>query len=147
MKPASKQNKGKRLETFICHEIEKAGLGKAIRTPGSGSGLIKSDIFSSLDFSIECKHQKKIRILEWIDQAKQEAKIGNYDPNKWIIVFNDFREKPEFTEVYAVIDLWELLDLLKRSQEPKIKTPDRELKWEIRKLIQSAKEVLKNLEK
>ena len=142
-----KKQKGSRLERFVAKQITEAGLGEAHRELMSGGGWRKGDIASSLPFQIEAKHQKRIRILEWIDQAKRETKEGNYDPNKWIVVFNDFREKPEFSEVYAVIDLWELLSLLKRSREPKVKQPDRELKWKIRKLIQSAKEVLKNLEK
>ena len=145
MNPKSKKAKGKRFERFICHQIELEGLGKATRTPGSGSGKLKSDIFSSLEWSIEAKHQKKIRVLEWIDQAKREAQQGNFDPNKWILVFNDFRKKPEFSEVYAVIDFWELLELLKKNSEPKIKAPDRELKWKLERLKNACQSVIKEL--
>ena len=147
MKTTSKKAKGSRFERFIAKEITQAGLGEAHRELMSGGGWRKGDIASSLPYLMEAKHQKKIRVLEWIDQARREAQQGNFDPNKWILVFNDFRKKPEFSEVYAVIDFWELLELLKKNSEPKIKQPDRQLKWEIQKLIQTAKQVIKKLEK
>jgi len=145
MKPNSKQAKGKRLERFICSQIEEAGLGKAIRTPGSGSGKIKSDIFSNLDFTIEAKNWNKIKILDWIDQAKEEAKRGNYYKDKWAVVFNDFRIKPEFTNLYVVIDFWQWLELLKKNSEPRIQQPDRELKWQLQRLKTIINQILKYL--
>ena len=145
MKAKSRQNKGKRFEKFICQEIEAEGLGKATRTPGSGSGKLKSDIFSSLNWSIEAKHQKTIHILDWIDQAKREAKQGNYDSDKWLLVFNDPKAKPEFSQVYAVLDFWELLKLLKKNSEPRIKAPDRELKWRLENLKNAINKVIKEL--
>ena len=57
MKPKSKIQKGRRFENFINKEIEAEGLGKSIRTPGSGSGKLKGDVFNNLDFMLECKNQ------------------------------------------------------------------------------------------
>lgn len=144
MKPKSSIEKGKRLEKFICQEIEAEGLGAATRTPGSGSGLKKSDIFSSLPFSIEAKNHKQIKILEWIDQAKIDTERGSISSEKWAVVFNDFR-KGEFQEVYVTIDFWEFLKLLKKDSAPRIKAPDRDLKWKLSRLKDSINQVMKDL--
>ena len=142
---ASRKNKGKRLEKWICQQIENYGFGKAIRTPGSGSGLIKSDVFSNLDWSIEAKHHNKVSMLHWIDQAMREAKEGNADRDKWMLVFNDPRVSPEFTNVYAVLDFGKLLELLKKNKEPIIKSDDRELKYSVYRLKEACNGVLKKL--
>ncbi|HDY68415.1 MAG TPA: hypothetical protein ENH85_11565 [Candidatus Scalindua sp.] len=144
MKAKSSIEKGKRLENFICKEIEEMGLGQARREIGSGSGKKKGDIFANLPFLIEAKHWDKYDMNRWIDQAKHQAEQGNWDRDKWALVFNDFR-KGEFQDVYAVIDFWEFLKLLKKDKEPLIKEPDREFKWKLQRLIDSAKAVLKEV--
>ena len=145
MNPNSKRAKGSRFERFLAKEITEAGLGTAHRELMSGGGWRKGDIASSLPFLIEAKHQKQIRILEWIDQAKRETEQGNWDKDKWAVVFNDFRIKPEFSEVYAVIDFWQWLSLLKKNSEPKIKQPDRELKWRLERLKNAVNAVIKGM--
>ena len=145
MKRASAKIKGWRLEHWICQQIENYGFGKATRTPGSGSGLIKSDIFSSLDWSIEAKNHQKVSMLKWIDQAKREAEEGQADKDKWILVFDDPRVKPEFTNVYAVLDFGKLLELLKKNKEPIIKSDDRDLKYSVYRLKEACNSVLKRL--
>ena len=145
MNPRAKIAKGKRMEEFVSKEIEAEGLGKSIRTPGSGSGnRFKGDLFNNLPFLFEIKHQKKIHILDWIDQSKQQAKIGNWSQEKWAVIFNDFR-KGEFQECYAVIDFWEFLKLLKKNSEPRIKSPDHDLKYWLQKLKDNIKAVDKRL--
>jgi len=147
MRAKSKIAKGKRMEEFVSKEIEAEGLGKSIRTPGSGSGnRFKGDLFNNLDFIFEIKNQKKIHILDWIDQAKNQADIGNWSPEKWVLIFKDPRSPEANPEVYAVIDFWEWLKLLKKNSEPRIKEPDREIKYRIQKVVDSAKQLLKALE-
>jgi len=145
MKPKSKIEKGKRFEKMINQEIEAEGLGRAIRTPGSGSGKLKGDSFNSLDFLIEAKNQKTIHLLDWVDQAKEQARIGNWSPEKWALIIRDPRSPETNPEIYAIIDLWQWLKLLKKNSEPRIKEPDRDMKYKIQRLIQSAKAVLKEL--
>ena len=142
MKPKSAIEKGKRFEKFVAEQIELAGLGKATRTPGSGSGLKKSDIFANIPFSIEAKNQRKIKILDWIDQSKESAEKGNFAKEKWAVVFNDFRKR-EFQEIYVVIDFWQFLDLLKREKEPLIKEPDKNLKYKLEKFKYLANDIIK----
>ena len=146
MKPKSKIEKGKRFTNFVNDEIEKAGLGKAVPTPGSGSGdRFKGDSFNSLDFLLEYKNQKTIHLLNWVDQAKHQAEIGNYSPEKWALILKDPRSPETNPDCYAIVDLWEFLNLLKKSGEPLIKEPDKDMRYKIQRLIQSAKVVLKEL--
>ena len=146
MNPKSKIAKGKRFENFIAKEIVASGLGKARREIGSGSGKYKGDINCNIPFLIEAKNQKQLAWWKSIDQAKEQARIGNYDLNKWALVVRDPRTLEANPDCYVVIDFWEWLELLKRNKEPKIKKADKEMSWKLKRLIQSAKQVLKELE-
>ena len=145
MKPRSAQQKGKRFENLINHEIESEGLGRATRTPGSGSGKLKGDSFNNLDFLLEIKNQKTIKIKEWIDQAREQARAGNYNANKWALIFRDPRTPETKPDIYVTIDLWEFLTLLKKDSEPRIKKPDNELKWHLISLKNAINRVVKDL--
>jgi hypothetical protein len=148
MNPKSALNKGKRAEKEVCRRIERMGLGSARREAGSGNGLKKGDIFANLPFLIEVKNQKTIHFGEWVAQAKKQASDGQIEANKWCLVVIDPAEvqDPERMEIYATIELDEFLSLLKRNQEPKIKEPDRSMKWKLEKLRQVCKEVINELE-
>lgn len=145
MKPKSAQEKGKRFEKFVIEQMEQEGLGKSVRTPGSGSGKIKGDIFNNLDFMFECKNQKKLNWLQSIDQAKNQAVIGNFSSQKWALIVKDARTPETDPEVYAIVDLWQFLQLLKKNQEPKIKKPDREVRYTISNTIIWLKKLEKQL--
>jgi len=142
----SKIAKGKRMEEFIAKEIEETGLGKSCRTPGSGSGnRFKGDLFNNLEFMFEIKNEKQTNFLANIDQAKREAEQGNWSKEKWVLITRDPRF-PEFQEVYATIDLWQFLSLLKKNREPMIKEPDRSTKWHLTDLKNAISRVIKDLE-
>ena len=145
MNPSSIKNKGRRFEKFITKQIEGAGLGKACRTPGSGSGQNKGDVFSGLDFMIEAKNEAQTNFLPNVDQAVKEAEEGNTYKDKWSLVTRDPRY-PEFERVYVTMDFYEWLELLKKSKEPLIKEPDRDMRYKLQRLIQTAKDVIKGLE-
>jgi len=145
MQIRSAREKGKRFEKFCIQQIEEMGLGSGCRTPGSGSGLKKGDIFTSLDFLPECKNEQNPKWLPSITQAKRQAEIGNHFKEKWVLFMRDPRF-PEFEQVYAVLDLWEFLKLLKKNKEPLIKAPDKEFKWKLERAKQSIKEVLNYLD-
>jgi len=145
MKSKSCIQKGKRFENQVCHEIEQAGLGKAGRTPGSGSGLKKGDIYCNLEFILECKNEKNTNFLPNVDQAKKQAQMGNFDHDKWALVTRDPRSPEAKPEIYVTIDLWQWLELLKKNSEPRVKQPDRDLRYALARLIQAAKEVTKKI--
>lgn len=145
MNAKSRIQKGKRAENEVSRRIERAGLGRSCRTPGSGSGNMKADLFNNLPFTIEVKNQKSIHFLDWVKQSKEQAKIGSPDPNKWALVIIDPQgvQDPERMEIYAVTELDEWLELIKRHSEPKIKEPDRKLKY----LLESLKTSLQKVER
>ena len=145
MKPKTAIEKGKRAEKEVARRIERAGLGKARREAGSGNGKNKADIFANIPFLIEVKNQKTIKFQEWIKQAKEQARIGNSDPNKWCLVIIDPSgvQSPERMEIYATIEFDEFLGLLKRSANPRVKEPDKEMA----RLIERAREFCRRLEK
>jgi hypothetical protein len=146
MKPNSARAKGQRFERFIAEQIKESGLdNNAGRQPMSGAGWYKGDIRTSLNWVIEAKHQKTLNWWQSIDQAKREAQQGNQNPDNWILIVNDPRAKPEFSQCYAVIDMWKWLELLDSKKEP-IKTENRQLKYKIEKATQAIKELLKEYE-
>lgn len=148
MKPKSTIAKGKRFEKLVAKEIEAEGLGLARREAGSGSGKRKGDIAANLPFLLECKNQPSVKIkaiLNWIDQAKKQADIGNWSPEKWAMVFRDPRSPEANPKIYAVIDFWQFLKLMKKDSEPRIKEPDKEIRWKVQRLIDAAKALLKEL--
>lgn len=147
MLPSSNIKKGKRFENLINREIETEGLGRATRTPGSGSGnRLKGDSFNSLPFLLECKNQKTIHFLKDIDQAKCQAEKGNWAREKWALIIMDPRTPEANPSIYAIIDFWQFLNLLKKNEEPKVKAPDKNLKYHLYKLKVELTNVSKLLE-
>ena len=144
-KPRTRIEKGKRAEKEVARRIEKSGLGKARREAGSGNGKMKADISCNLPFLIEVKNQKTIKYIDWIEQSKKQAEIGNFDGNKWCLIVVNPKgvQDPERMEMYATIELDEFLSLLKKNSEPKIKEPDKELA----RLMERAREFCRRLEK
>lgn len=145
-KPRTRIEKGKRAEKEVARRIEVAGLGKARREAGSGNGKMKADISCNLPFLIEVKNQKTIKYIDWVEQSKKQAEIGNFDGNKWCLIIVNPKgvQDPERMEMYATIELDEFLSLLKKNSEPKIKEPDRELKWKLEKLKDYCRFIEKN---
>ena len=148
MNTRSALNKGKRAEKEVCRRIERAGLGEARREAGSGNGQKKGDVFANIPFLLEVKNQATIKYGEWIKQAKEQARIGHSDSNKWglVIVSPDGVQEPERMEMTITIELDEFLEILKRNQEPKIKVPDRNLKYKLERLRQVCKEIINEIE-
>lgn len=145
MKAKAAKNKGRRFENYIAEQIRQAGLGEAHREVGSGSGLRKGDIYTTLPFMLECKNHNQYAFSSWIKQTKRETEQGNFDRDKWILIVRD-PETPETSpNVYAMLDFWQLLNLLKRNEEPKIKEPDKELRWRLTTLKSAINNVLKEL--
>ena len=146
MKPSQLRKKGNRFERIVAKEIEAEGLGKARREAMSGGGFRKGDIASSLEFMLECKNEKQTNFLPNVDQAKNQAQIGNKWKDKWALITMDPRTTENNPSIYATIDLWEFLRLLKKNSEPIVKEPDKDAKWKIQKLMNDAKQVIKIFE-
>lgn len=145
MTPKSRIQKGRAFENWIADQIEEIGLGGSRREIGSGSGKKKGDIFANIPFLIEAKNHAKMNIWKGIRQAKDQARIGNKDPDKWTLVIREPGSPTDNPNAYAVIDLHEFLKLLKKDADPMTKSPDRELKYRLKALAQAAKQVEKYL--
>ena len=146
MKPAQRRKKGQRFERIVAKEIEAEGLGKAGREAMSGGGYRKGDIACNLDFMLECKNQKAIHFLNWVDQSKEQARIGNWNSDKWALISMDPRTSETNPQIYATIDFWQFLRLLKKNSEPLIKEPDKEMRWDLERLKIHCQKIIKQLE-
>ena len=112
------QKKGKDFENYIAKELRKQGF-VAHREIGSGSGKRKGDLFSSFPFLVEIKDQKTIKIKEWIRQAKLAAKQGGKHQDKWMLIFRDPDSHSANPRVYATLDFWQLVLLVKAAAKPR----------------------------
>ena len=112
-----------------CHEVV-----------GSGSGnREKGDIrVPALNLVIEAKKHKRTSMSDWAKQSEKEGLGFNKCALVWQI--------PNTPHLRADIDLCYFAELLKRAEEPKVKEPDRQLKWKIQRLVDAGKLVIKELE-
>jgi len=147
VKPKSVQAIGKKFENWCNEQIEEMGLGRAIRTPGSGSGKYKGDSFNALPFLFENKSERRPNWKGNIRQAQEQARMGNYDQDKWILIQRDPESPQANPQAFAILDYVELLKLLKKNSEPIYKAPDREMKWLLQKAVDILKQIIKRLEK
>ena len=109
MKPTSKIKKGKRLENKVAREWRRKIDGFAVRTPGSGSGTYKADVYQR-HFRIECKNQEKVRFWEWWQQARGQ---GSAVKPPVLIISGNHRP------ILAVMDITDWLDLVKEAKVDK----------------------------
>jgi len=110
VKPAGKKKKGARLERKLASLIRQKGLDKdAKRMPLSGAfDHLKSDIYTRLPYSFECKNQERVKLWEWWAQAKEQAKLAE----KPVLVISG-----NYRPILAVVEIDTLLDLLKVEQD------------------------------
>lgn len=74
MKTKSAKAKGRQLESYIVERLRASGLDvQAQRTPGSGTGKDKGDIWNKLGFCFECKNT---RIFPGIGAQRQLEKAA-----------------------------------------------------------------------
>lgn len=108
------KRKGKTFELKIAKILRSSGLDKqAKRSFQSGANWSwKSDIYTSLDFSIECKKQEQVHIWDWMDQAETQRKA--YKPPVLMMTSNN---RP----ILAVMKIEDWINLVKERNEYKIK--------------------------
>jgi hypothetical protein len=100
-----------------CHE-----------TVGSGSGTReKGDIrVPALNLVIEAKKQKQVSMASWATQSEKEGLGYNKTALAWQI--------PQTPHIRIDIDVCYFAELLQRAEEPKVKEPDREMKFDLERL-------------
>ncbi len=105
---------------------------------GSGSGLEKGDIrVPALDLVIEAKKQARTSMADWAKQSEKEGLGYNKTALAWQIA--------KTPHIRIDISLGYFANLLMRAEEPKIKEPDREMKWLLEKLKVVLNEVIKKI--
>ena len=131
---------------FVLKIIEKLREGldnSTYEVSGSGAGLDKGDIrIPSIDLIIEAKDQKQPQIANWVKQSDREG-LG-YSKTALMWRHPDSPSYDPDVRVDMSLDLF--IELAKRYREPLIKEPDRQINWDIKNLVQSAKRVIKDLE-
>lgn len=144
MKGRSAKNKGARAERYVEKRIREEVDSNAHRTPGSGAGLDKNDVrIPSCDVEIEVKHQQKLMVLDWWEQAETQTTSGNTP----MVVFNNPRKTPEFSQLLAILDFEDMLELLKGDKDTVVVTEfPSELKWKANRLREDLRSFAKELE-
>lgn len=114
MKASGKKHKGARLERKIAKVLRSSGLDKkAKRSFQSGATWFwKSDIYTSLNFSIEAKNQERLRIWDWWQQTRSQRKA--YSPPVLMFTSN---HRP----ILVAMDLDDWVNLVKEREDWKEK--------------------------
>lgn len=105
------KQKGSRLEREVAERIRSSGLDKtASRMPLSGAAeCLKSDINTTLPFSIECKNQETWKPLAYLEQAKNGAKQNEVP----IVVMS----KNRLPEPVVMLELKDFIWIVQLAQE------------------------------
>lgn len=69
------RDKGARGESEVAALFRVAGF-KADRTPNSGGLHIKGDLVGDVPLHVEVKRAERLKIPEWLEQARTEAPAG-----------------------------------------------------------------------
>ena len=141
MKPKSVKNTRQKGRAFVVKVVKilKTELDSSTyEVSGSGAGLDKGDIrIPSLDLVAEAKDWNTISMGQWVKQSEKEGLGYSKTAVIWSV--------PKSPDIRVDIPLDFFIDLAKRYKEPKIKVLDRELRWKIERLVNSAKVVIKEL--
>jgi hypothetical protein len=112
VKPSGRKQKGRRLELKVAKLIRRSGLDKKAR-PSFQSGAQwqwKSDIYTSIPFSLECKNAERIRLWDWWEQAR--AGSTTLKPPVLVVSSN---HRP----ILAIMDIDEWLNVIKELEDYK----------------------------
>ncbi len=135
MNPRSAIQKGKDFENFIAEKLRNSGVDRTARREiGSGSGLLKGDISTTLDWCFEAKNTKTFNWKSASEQVKRES-LGR---KKEVILWHP-PNKPMDDSV-AIININDFIDLLKGEQGEHYQTRN-----DIDSMILKLKEIKKRL--
>lgn len=137
------KRKGNQGERDWAKFLRERGLDKnAWRNYGSGSTSYKSDVVNKLGYNFEVKVGKHFSLPAALKQTQRDADMSHSIPS---IPFHLDGMRDD--EWWIVLDAYEWADLLKRSKEPIIKEPDRQLSWDLKALKNAIARVQKWLPK
>lgn len=139
MNPKQKGNAGERSWAKFLRENDLDS--KAWRNYGSGSTIYKSDVVNKLDYNFEVKCVKKLNLYKALKQTQRDAEMAHSKPS---IVFH--LDGMRDGEWWIIIDSYEWAKLMKKSAEPLLKQPDREMRYDLESLKIMCNKIIKRLE-
>jgi hypothetical protein len=115
----------------------------AYEVVGSGAGHDKGDIrLPKYDLVIECKDNKQATVANWTGQTEKQG-LGY---SRTALMWRHPKSPSAKPDIRVDISLDFFRELLARFSEPAIKAPDREMKYLLQRLTETAKKIIKNLE-
>ena len=144
MKQRSALNKAIRFENWLVEKCRELIDQKSFKTSASGAGLDKNDVrIPNFNIEIEAKNQATWAMPSYVEQLKRQRTNGNMSV---LAVRNP--AKPEFQEVYVIMDFYDWAELVKKQNEVvEVESNfDPKLKWKVANLKRAAQEVFKELE-
>lgn len=79
--PINSKDKGKRFELQVAHLFKDKGYSDARRTAQyCGNTGLAGDVEGVPYLHIECKHQERMQLYEWIEQAKRDSSFNGKLP-------------------------------------------------------------------
>ena len=117
----------------VCHEVV-----------GSGSGnREKGDIrCTRYGLVVEAKDQKQINLAQWTKQA--DSQVASHE--KSVVMWRHPKSPSANPEIRVDMDISYFIELLLKSGDPQIKREDRDFLYKVKRLKQSAHDVIKELE-
>lgn len=110
----SKQ-KGARFERLLASKFRDYGYDEARRTAQyCGNTGDASDVVGLPGVHIEAKHQEKMYLYDWIDQAKRDAEAGN--EGKLPVVFH----KKNNAEILVTMTFDDWMEIYKEYQASQV---------------------------
>lgn len=140
MKPKSAHNKGNRFENYLIEYLRENLDAGTHRTYASGRGTDKQDVrIPNYKIELEAKNQKTIKLIDWWEQCKSQE-FGN----RGILAIRNPR-KPEFREILVVMEMSDLIEILKKEPEEVESGLDKNTKWKVKRLKEAAQDLFKIL--
>lgn len=144
MNPRSSKQKGGRFEKHLVQLFRDTIDVNAHLQPSSGSGLEKNDIrIPTLNIEVEAKNAATFNVQSDWEQTKSQRTSGNM-----AVLAVRHPKKAEFAETVVIMDINDFIGLVQdRAETREVSfTANRDAKWKLQRLVESAKSVLKEFE-
>lgn len=136
------KKKGNRWENNLKNWLLDNGI-KAWKDGMSGGGdKEKGDVGNNLDFTIESKASKNIKLMEWWKQVDKSANIHNNTPV--LFIHKDGMGEREWLVVMHSDDWIErIVEAEPVKRQEVLSDEKREMQWKLQQVVTSCKQLLK----
>lgn len=130
------KKKGNDAEKQFSQLLRDQGVDNtASRNYSSGNNTQKSDVHNKINYNIEVKHVERLNIYKAIEQSIKDSQKTHATP---LVAFRKNR-----MDWWVAIPAWKWCDLERRSHEPKLKAPDKDLLWKLKSLKELCNQIIK----